>query len=561
LFAELLRQRLHQSAALSAAAASADVSDLHLRASEWFEGQNLEIEAFHHAVAANDIESAERLIQGKGAPLYVRGGAAPVLSWLESLPATIMDARPQLWVMFATALAIVGQFTRVEQKLQAAEAAMQVSPPVDQTRALAARIADLRDSVALLAADPREIETIISRSRRALEHLHAKHMPGRAASLWTLGLAYQFQGDRAAARLAQIDAISSSEATGNNHVNVLATTSLGYMQELAGQLHLAFETYRRVLQLVGDPPGPIACEAYVGLARIHYEWNDLDRAEQHGRISVRLARQLEIVSFVSSEMFLARLKIARGDTAGAIAILAQTEQDARERNFLSRIPEIAALQASIFIREGNLEAAALLAEAHQLPVSQARVHLARGEPSTALAVLEPFRQQMAAKGWADELLRVLVLEAVAHDAHGEHEKALRLLGDALARTEREGFIRTFVDEGAPMANLLSEASVAGIKPDYTGRLLAAFETHERRITPDPEPPQAVTASQSLIEPLSPRELEVLQLVAQGLSNKQISDRLFLALATIKGHNRVIFSKLQVQRRTEAAARARELGLL
>lgn len=214
LFAELLRQRLHQSAAPAAAAGRTDVSELHLRASEWFEDQNLEIEAFHHAVAAHDVARAERLIHGKGVPLYVRGGAAPVLNWLESLPTTIMDARPQLWVMFATALAIVGRFTRVEPKLQAAEAAMQGLTPDDTTRALVGRVADLRALVALLAADPHHIDTIISQSRRALEHLQADHHPGRAATLWKLGLAYQLQGDRSAAHLTQIEAISSSEATG-----------------------------------------------------------------------------------------------------------------------------------------------------------------------------------------------------------------------------------------------------------------------------------------------------------------------------------------------------------
>lgn len=560
LFGELLRQRLHQSATHSSAAVSTDVSVLHIRASEWFDERNLEIEAFHHAVAANDVERAERLIHGKGTPLYVRGGVAPVLNWLESLPTTIMDARPQLWVMLATGLAIVGRITRVEQKLQAAEAAMQALSPNDTTRDLVGRITDLRALVALLAADPHQIDTIISQSHRALANLQADHRPGRAAVLWKLGLAYQLRGDRSAARLTQTEAISSSGATGNIHINVLATTSLGYMQELDGPLDLASKSYRRVLQLVGEPPGPVACEAYVGLARILYEWNDLDIAEDHGLLSVRLARQLEIASFVSSELFLARLSITRGDTTAATTILARTEQDARERHFLFRIPEIAALQAITLIRDGDLEAAARLSATHDLPVSQARIHLARGEPAKALAVLEPLRQQVEEKGWTDERLRVLILQAVARQAHGEQEKALQLVRDALAQGEAEGFVRVFVDEGPPMAKLLSGASSAGIKPGYTGKLLAAFAIEGRETTPDPEPLK-VRSSPFLVEPLSGRKLEVLQLVAQGLSNKEISERLFLTLATVKGHNRVVFRKLQVQRRTEAIARGRELGLL
>src|SRR5205807_4507039 len=122
-----------------------------------------------------------------------------------------------------------------------------------------------------------------------------------------------------------------------------------------------------------------------------------------------------------------------------------------------------------------LAAAAELAETHELPISQARVHLAQGDTSTALAVLEPLRRQAEAKGWEDERLKVMVLQAVANLAHGEKDKAVELLGDALALAAPGGFIRLFVDEGMPMAHLLSEAAAHGIMPDYVDKLLAVFE--------------------------------------------------------------------------------------
>jgi LuxR family maltose regulon positive regulatory protein len=163
-----------------------------------------------------------------------------------------------------------------------------------------------------------------------------------------------------------------------------------------------------------------------------------------------------------------------------------------------------------------------------------------------------------AKGWQDERLKVMVLQTVALQAHGEKGKAVHLLCDALALAEPGGFIRLFVDEGLPMAHLLSEAEVLGMLPDYTGKLLAVLEAEEQKSEDASSlPPPA----QPLIEPLSRRELEVLRLIAQGLSNQEICERLFLALDTVKGHNRKIFDKLQVQRRTEAVARGRELGLL
>ena len=154
----------------------------------------------------------------------------------------------------------------------------------------------------------------------------------------------------------------------------------------------------------------------------------------------------------------------------------------------------------------------------------------------------------------------MVLQAVAHHAHGEKDKAAQVLGDALALAEPGGFVRIFVDEGSPMARLLSEAAARGIMPDYAGKLLAAFDAEEQKSEGKSYLPPAPLA-QPLIEPLSPRELEVLQLIAQGFSNREISERLFLALNTVKGHNKKIFGKLQVQSRTEAIARARELDLL
>ena len=193
-----------------------------------------------------------------------------------------------------------------------------------------------------------------------------------------------------------------------------------------------------------------------------------------------------------------------------------------------------------------------------LPISQARVHLAQRDTSAALARLLPWRRQVEAKGWADERLKVMVLQAVALHANGEKDKAVHLLCDALALAAPGGFIRLFVDEGPPMAQLLSEAAAHGIMPDYIGKLLAVFEAEEAKSADKSYLP---LPAQPLIEPLSQRELEVLQLIAQGLSNHEISERLFLALNTVKGHNRTIFDKLQAQSRTEAVARARELGLL
>ena len=558
LFAELLRQRLHQSAASSMGDEVRDVAELHIRASRWYEDNGWEIEAFQHAAAANDVERAARLVEGEGMPLIFRGAVAPVLTWLESLSTTELDARPSLWVMYASSLLFVSQTTGVEEKLQAAEAALQGGAPDEKSRDLIGHIAAIRATLAVIQQD---VETIIAQSRRALEYLHLDNLPVRTATTWTLGNAYQLRGDRAAASQAYSEAIAISEAIGHSIITIMATTGLGNVQEAENQLHLAAQTYRRVLQLAGDPPLPVACEAHLALARISYEWDDMDAAQKHGQHGVQLARQIENTDrFVACEVFLARLKLAQGDVAGAASILAEAGQSVRQHNFVHRMPDVAGAQVLTLLRQGNLEAAAQLAQTHQLPISQARVNLARGDPSTALAVLEPLRRQADAKGWADERLKVMVLQAVAHHAHGENNKAVHLLGDALALAEPGGFIRTFVDEGIPMARLLSKAAAHGVMPDYAARLLVVLEAEAQMSEDKSYLPSAPTA-QSLTEPLSQRELEVLQLIALGLSNREISERLFLALITVKGHNRNIFRKLRVRRRTEAVARAREFGLL
>jgi len=201
-----------------------------------------------------------------------------------------------------------------------------------------------------------------------------------------LGVAYQLQGDRAAASQAYTEAISMSQAVGAFLITIPATIGLGNVQETENQLYLAADSYRRGLQLGDDQPLPVACEAHLGLARISYEWNDLDAAQQHRQQSVQLARQLENNdNIISCEMFLARLKLAQGDVAGAAAILTQADQFVRQHNFVYRMPEIAAAQVLTSLHQGDLAAAAHLAETHELPTSRARVQLAQGDTGAAVA--------------------------------------------------------------------------------------------------------------------------------------------------------------------------------
>jgi LuxR family maltose regulon positive regulatory protein len=560
LFSDLLRQRLYQTIALSTEDRDNRLKELHIRASQWYEDNRFQLEAFRHAAAANDIERAERLIDGKGIPFHFRGGVTPILNWLESLSTPVLNARPSLWWRYAALLLIAGRTDGVEEKLQGAEAAvaaiLQGAEPDDKTRNLIGQIAAARATLALTRYD---METMLTQSRRALAYLDASSLSSRGNANWTLGYSYILQGDRTEARRALLEAILLSKQSGAIFTLILASIGLGNVQEADNQLFQAAETYQSILQLAGEQPQQIIHEAHLGMARILYQWNDLDAAEQHARRSIQLARQYDVQvidRFILCEVFLARVKRAQGDLTSAQAILSQVDQSAHQPRFTHRIPEVVAERVCLLIRQGNLAMAENLANTLHLPLSQARVYLAQGDSTAALALLESFLQQVTAKGWQDERLKGLILQAMALQAHGEKDKAVQVLDNALALAEPGGFVRMFLDEGLPMRQLLTQAAVQAVMPDYVRKLLAAFEVEQQKSEGKvglPHPP-------SPFEPLSKRELEILQLIAQGLSNQEISERLFLALITVKVHNQKIFGKLQVKRRTEAVARARALGI-
>ena len=235
----------------------------------------------------------------------------------------------------------------------------------------------------------------------------------------------------------------------------------------------------------------------------------------------------------------------------AVTVLEEAEEFVHQNNFEFRMPNVATAQVLTLLRGGDLEKAAQLAETHDLPLSKARVNLAEGNSSGALALLEKLRQQT--KDLPDEQLKVMVLQAVAYQAQGESVKALQALQDALKLAEPNGFIQIFVDEGPAMGQLLSEATAQGVKVDYVSKILAAFETEKQK--PDLPP------NQGLVEPLSKRELEILALIATGLKNKEIAEQLFISLNTVLYHNKNIYNKLGVNKRTLAIFKARELNLL
>ncbi len=554
LFMDLLRKRLGQSLG------SEEIAQLHIRASEWYENNDLMLDAFRHAAAANDVERAIRLMESRKMPVHRRGTATTILGWLESLPKTVLDAKPALWWGQAAMLLVIGQITGVEEKLQATEAALTstaLSDAVsdDATRDLIGKIAAARANVAQAQT---QTETIFMQARRALEYLHPNNLADRSMAVRSLGFAYYLQRDLVEAGHAYTEAYSLARAAGDDIDATIALIRLGQLQEEKSQLHLAAETYNQTMKMVDVYSPYNAPLVFLGLARIHYEWNDLNAAEQYGEQSFRLAQQYDQVvdRLILSEMFLARLKLARGDAVSAAEILSQVEQNAHQRDYTFRAPYIAYDKAFVLIRQGNTDAALQLAQQNNLPLMQARALIARGNPAEALAVLEPLRHEAESKEWVYRLLMVMTLQSIALYTNGEKEKAMELLDEVLSRAEPEGFIRLFVDEGPRMAELLATAAAQGIRPDYANKLLAAFPKSTEIILQS----KITNQKSKMIEPLSERELEVLKLLRSELSGPEIAERLIVSLNTLRTHTKNIFNKLGVNNRRAAVRRAQELDL-
>ena len=548
LFSEILKQRLQQRNV--SFLGDGGIVELHIRASEWYENNNLNMEAFHHAAFANDIDRALRLVEGNEMPLYFRGSVSSVLNWLESLSKSVMDNKPLLWITYASVSLGFGQISGVEQYLGAAEVALKGTEQNKETRDMTGRIASLR---AILGVTQYNAETIKTQSLRALEYLSQENLSSRTTSLWTLGQAYVLMKDYTAARKAFNETVLLGKTSGNILFTVLAKANLGSLLELENHLHSAAETYRQILQVVGNQPLPVLCDVHLGLARIFYQWNDMDSALQFANSSIELARLFEntIDRFIVCEIFLSHLKLVTGDIDKAVSLLAGTAHSVHQHDFIHRISELAAQQVLTLIRQGNMEEAAQLAEKHDLPISAAQVFLARGDTFSALQILEVLQAESCTVNWNNEQLRVMILHAIATFDQGEKNKAVRLMEKVLILTEPEGFIRIFVDQGMPMFRLLSETAAQGIRREYINRLKDALKAEKKQNE----------EMQPLIDPLSQREIEVLKLIALGLSNNEIGEKLFLALDTVKGHNRRIFSKLDVKNRTMAIAKARSLNII
>jgi LuxR family maltose regulon positive regulatory protein len=585
LFAEALRHRLQRKH-------PALVPELHCRASAWYEQHGLRHEAVHHALAASDFARAARLIEQAFTALVRRGEIATLQRWVAALPDELIRCSIELSILQGWLLFVSGKYHAAERHLQGIERRFGIAPVSDdyaeqhriaseaQSQAeIGGRIAAIRASIAVAQGD---VPRTIALSRLALAYLPREHL-ARAYASWYLGRAYWLSGDVRAASIALAQAAQVSWEVKHLYTVFLVTHDLAEVQKLQGHLHQADQTYRQALEQARERGGdlPALGPAYIGMGNLEYEWNNLEVATSLLQEGIALCeRSGNERAILQAQITLAFIKQAQGDIGGASAIMQQVVQIAERQNLSEYTnAHVEASRAWLSLLQGDERAILRWLQRCGLSLGQEVSHVREREYLTLVRVLISQHKLDEAKQWLAKLvelaeaqgrtgsmIELLMLQALALHASGQLNQAIEQLARALSLAEGEGYIRLFVNEGMSLARLLAQMRTRRGTDQhgaigYREKLVALLGSPHGEDVPHTAEIAPGFRTERLGEPLSERELEVLRLIAAGCSNQEIADRLVLALSTVKWYINAIYSKLQVESRTKAIARARQLHLV
>ena len=576
LFADLLRQRWHQGRSQAGTDGQAELATAHRRASAWFQQHGSIADAIHHALAAEDYAHAADLIELAWPDTQRLRQEVMALEWLDAIPGHVFAQRPILSLAHVGTLLSNGKLVlgtmrlrEIERWIDPDQSARIGAPTVaDATmlEMLPGTIAIYRAGVALAHGDVVATKT---HAEQALDLLPPGRHVWRGAAAALLGLSSWPLGDLDATYQAYADGMEDLRLAGNISDVVGGSVVLADIRLAQGRLRRAHQVYESALQLAvehGEPTMRGTADMYVGLADLARERNDLPTAAQYLQLSQQLGEHLGFPQHPWRwRVVAARIEWARGNLDAAATLL----DEAKRRYVADFHPNLRPVDATIArlqLAQGNARDALDWARDRALGVDDdlpylreyeyitlARILLATGEVEPASSLLARLGQAAEAGGRMGSLIEIGIIQALVYQAMAQEPAAHEVMDRVLTLASTEGYARLFLDEGPALAPLLATAAGREAAPTYAGRLLGM-------ISPPPTAP-APGSDEPLSGLLSVREIEVLALLAQGLSNREIGDRLYLALDTVKGHNRRIFAKLEVESRSAAIVRARELGLV
>ncbi len=575
LFADLLRQRLHHKERDS-------VNQLHMKASEWFEANGFPEDAIEHALTAEEYERASYLIETFMVTKWQCGEQIVMFKWLDQLPDECKLSKPNLVICHARLLFQSGRQEAAEKRIDQLERTLarfstrnrctsngrSGAPEDPATTALQGRIAAIK---AYMAACKVDLSGIAKYSRQALDCLSEKELGWRAIVAMSSAIAHDLKGDSMAAIEAHAKAVTATKKAGNLYFYLTEKLWLAVTLKNSGRLPEATTICRQLLNEVNDKT--LAFNVAVGhvwgtWGELLYELNELDEAHRFAKKGVVLLEQGHDVGHLGWRYScLANILCSKQNLAGAEEIVPQMDNLMRT----SVIPpwvltRMKAVKARIYMMKGNIDALKKWVKECGLKLDDeltwlheaehimfARILISQGRFDDALRLLNRLIAEGEKTGRILNQIETLILKGWVLNKKNNGAESMAAIQKALSLAEPGGYTRVFIDEGQPIAKLLErilDAKDNDIPKAFVKNLLAAFRLR-----------QIVKRDDRLIERLSERELEVLRFIASGLSNKKISEELFISVSTVKTHLQNIYGRLNVHSRTEAIVKARELGLL
>lgn len=548
LFLESLRSQLEKALRTGGTGYGDEtLESLHLQASHWFEENGCEIEAFQHAAAAGAIDRAAMLLQAGQVPLVFRGATRLALSWLETLQPKALDSRPWLWVLMASADFYLGKMGQVARRLLAAEKSIELlTGKTDMDLdPLKGHIASVKAILFALQYDSIRAE---EEAQRALRLAEEENIGVKSSAYWALGYAKMLKQENDLAEAYLSEAKWLSQKTGPINIWLMACIGLGNIQQRALSYEAALRYYQEVFEFKGHKAYPATADAYLGKAQILMMQGRLNEAEGFISEASRLIGLIDHTDRkVLCQMEEAKLMSARGANREALMRLEQIENECKRDGYFHRLEEVTYQQGIILLKLGNIRAVELILKLRYSEKLAFRLNLAKGEARQAIERAEPWIEQGMAMGLHEQILEDLILLAHAYYKNGARQKGFELFQKAVALCHQNKCTRPFAEVGIGMIDMVRDSELELIYPMFMSEILTALELKEK-----PE-------IQEGVESLTPRERDVLRLIAEGMSNEEIGSHLFLAVSSVKGINQRIFGKMQVDRRTEAVAKAKQLG--